>query len=104
MQNIFIYFFLISWLVASNMLLCIIYYRFDLEDVKNMGLFQKWSVIPILGLIETSLYDNVLLHNALLLLLQILNSCSKVADLLLDNGLLYVLCNTVATLNGLEKM
>ena len=86
------------------MLLCIIYYRFDLEDVKNMGLFQKWSVIPILGLIETSLYDNVLLHNALLLLLQILNSCSKVADLLLDNGLLYVLCNTVATLNGLEKM
>ncbi|KAB0395902.1 hypothetical protein E2I00_011026 [Balaenoptera physalus] len=70
--------------------------EFDLEDVKNMGLFQKWSVIPILGLIETSLYDNVLLHNALLLLLQ-------VADMLLDNGLLYVLCNTVAALNGLEK-
>ncbi|XP_006872071.1 PREDICTED: lysosomal-trafficking regulator [Chrysochloris asiatica] len=77
--------------------------EFDLEDVKSMGLFQKWSVIPILGLIETSLYDNMLLHNTLLLLLQILNSCSKVADLLLDNGLLYVLCNTVATLNGLEK-
>ncbi|XP_019602532.2 lysosomal-trafficking regulator isoform X1 [Rhinolophus sinicus] len=75
----------------------------DLEDVKNMGLFQKWSVIPILGLIENSLYDNMLLHNALLLLLQILNSCSKVADMLLDNGLLYVLCNTVAALNGLEK-
>ncbi|XP_006895440.1 PREDICTED: lysosomal-trafficking regulator [Elephantulus edwardii] len=77
--------------------------KFDLEDVKNMGLFQKWSVIPILGLIETSLYDNILLHNALLLLLQILNSCSKVADLLLDNGLLYVLCNTVAALNGLKN-
>ncbi|XP_012593738.1 lysosomal-trafficking regulator isoform X2 [Microcebus murinus] len=77
--------------------------EFDLEDVKNMGLFQKWSVIPILGLIETSLYDNILLHNALLLLLQILNSCSKVADMLLDNGLLYVLCNTIAALNGLEK-
>uniref|UniRef100_A0A8C9ASJ2 Lysosomal-trafficking regulator n=1 Tax=Prolemur simus TaxID=1328070 RepID=A0A8C9ASJ2_PROSS len=77
--------------------------EFDLEDVKNMGLFQKWSVIPVLGLIETSLYDNILLHNALLLLLQILNSCSKVADMLLDNGLLYVLCNTIAALNGLEK-
>ncbi|XP_075388296.1 lysosomal-trafficking regulator [Tenrec ecaudatus] len=77
--------------------------EFDLEDVKHMELFQKWSVIPILGLIETSLYDNILLHNALLLLLQILNSCSKVADLLLDNGLLYVLCNTVAALNGLEN-
>ncbi|XP_053461184.1 lysosomal-trafficking regulator isoform X1 [Nycticebus coucang] len=76
--------------------------EFDLEDVKNMGLFQKWSVIPILGLIEISLYDNILLHNALLLLLQILNSCSKVADMLLDNGLLYVLCNTIAALNGLE--
>ncbi|KAM5206197.1 lysosomal-trafficking regulator isoform 1-T3 [Hipposideros larvatus] len=77
--------------------------EFDLEDVKSMGLFQKWSVIPILGLIETSLYDNMLLHNSLLFLLQILNSCSKVADMLLDNGLLYVLCNTVAALNGLEK-
>ncbi|XP_025864507.2 lysosomal-trafficking regulator isoform X1 [Vulpes vulpes] len=77
--------------------------EFDLEDVKNMGLFQKWSVIPLLGLIETSLYDNMLLHSSLLLLLQILNSCSKVADMLLDNGLLYVLCNTVAALNGLEK-
>nr|XP_045006323.1 lysosomal-trafficking regulator isoform X2 [Jaculus jaculus] len=75
----------------------------DLEDVKHMGLFRKWSVIPVLGLIETSLYDNILLHNALLLLLQVLNSCSKVADMLLDNGLLYVLCNTVAALNGLEK-
>ncbi|XP_021071161.1 lysosomal-trafficking regulator isoform X2 [Mus pahari] len=77
--------------------------EFDLEEVKHMDLFQKWSVIPILGLIETSLYDNILLHNALLLLLQVLNSCSKVADMLLDNGLLYVLCNTVAALNGLEK-
>ncbi|XP_047617651.1 lysosomal-trafficking regulator isoform X6 [Phacochoerus africanus] len=77
--------------------------EFDLEDVKNMGLFQKWSLIPVLGLIETSLYDHMLLHNALFLLLQILNSCSKVADMLLDNGLLYVLCNTVAALNGLEK-
>ncbi|NXC46503.1 LYST regulator, partial [Penelope pileata] len=76
--------------------------EFDLEDVKNVGLFQKWCVIPILGLIENSLYDNVLLHNCFCLLLQIINSCSKVADLLLDNGLLYVLCNTLAALNGLE--
>ncbi|XP_065486598.1 lysosomal-trafficking regulator isoform X3 [Caloenas nicobarica] len=76
--------------------------EFDLEDVKNVGLFQKWCVIPILGLIENSLYDNVLLHNCFCLLLQIISSCSKVADLLLDNGLLYVLCNTLAALNGLE--
>ncbi|KAM6086319.1 lysosomal-trafficking regulator isoform 6-T6 [Theristicus caerulescens] len=76
--------------------------EFDPEDVKNVGLFQKWCVIPVLGLIENSLYDNVLLHNCFCLLLQIINSCSKVADLLLDNGLLYVLCNTLAALNGLE--
>ncbi|NWU63619.1 LYST regulator, partial [Pterocles burchelli] len=76
--------------------------EFDLEDVKNVGLFQKWCVIPVLGLIENSLYDNDLLHNCFCLLLQIINSCSKVADLLLDNGLLYVLCNTLAALNGLE--
>uniref|UniRef100_A0A4X2K1Z1 Lysosomal-trafficking regulator n=1 Tax=Vombatus ursinus TaxID=29139 RepID=A0A4X2K1Z1_VOMUR len=75
---------------------------FDFEEVKNMELFQKWCIIPVLGLIETSLCDNILLHNSLFLLLQILNSCSKVADMLLDNGLLYVLCNTIAALNGLE--
>ncbi|XP_041270135.1 lysosomal-trafficking regulator [Onychostruthus taczanowskii] len=76
--------------------------EFDLEDVRNVGLFRKWCVIPVLGLIENSLYDNLLLHNCFCLLLQIINSCSKVADLLLDNGLLYVLCNTLAALNGLE--
>uniref|UniRef100_A0A8C5F1U2 Lysosomal-trafficking regulator n=1 Tax=Gopherus evgoodei TaxID=1825980 RepID=A0A8C5F1U2_9SAUR len=76
--------------------------EFDREDVKNAGLFQKWCVIPVLGLIENSLYDNVLLHNSFCLLLQIINSCSKMADMLLDNGLLYVLCNTLAALNGLE--
>ncbi|XP_067392088.1 lysosomal-trafficking regulator isoform X2 [Emydura macquarii macquarii] len=76
--------------------------EFDLEDVKNAGLFQKWCIIPVLGLIENSLYDNVLLHNSFCLLLQIINSCSKMADMLLDNGLLYVLCNTLAALNGLE--
>lgn len=83
--------------------LCVTYHRFDLEDVKSVELFQKWAVVPVLGLIETSLCDNALLHAALLFLLQILHSCSKVADMLLDNGLLYVLCNTVAALNGLEK-
>uniref|UniRef100_A0A0F7Z9T4 Lysosomal-trafficking regulator n=1 Tax=Crotalus adamanteus TaxID=8729 RepID=A0A0F7Z9T4_CROAD len=75
---------------------------FNLEDVKNAGLFQKWCVIPILGLIENSLHDCILLHNSFCFLLQIINSCSKMADMLLDNGLLYVLCNTLATLNGLE--
>ncbi|XP_053155888.1 lysosomal-trafficking regulator isoform X2 [Hemicordylus capensis] len=75
---------------------------FDLEDVKSAGLFQKWCVIPVLGLIENSLYDSTLLHNSFCFLLQIINSCSKMADMLLDNGLLYVLCNTLAALNGLE--
>nr|XP_033792260.1 lysosomal-trafficking regulator isoform X2 [Geotrypetes seraphini] len=76
--------------------------EFDLEEIKNISLFRKWCVIPILGLIENSLSDSTLLHNLFYLLLQIMNSCSKVADLLLDNGLLYVLCNTIAALNGLE--
>ncbi|KAH0622506.1 hypothetical protein JD844_024875 [Phrynosoma platyrhinos] len=76
--------------------------EFDLEEVKNAGLFQKWCVIPVLGLIENSLYDGNLLHHSFCFLLQIINSCSKMADMLLDNGLLYTLCNTLAALNGLE--
>lgn len=79
-----------------------VFYSFELEDVKSAGLFQKWCVIPVLGLIENSLYDSILLHNSSCFLLQIINSCSKMADMLLDNGLLYVLCNTLAALNGLE--
>ncbi|KAL8185864.1 UNVERIFIED_CONTAM: hypothetical protein K2H54_059139 [Gekko kuhli] len=75
---------------------------FEPEDVKNAGIFQKWCVIPVLGLLENSLYDSILLHNSFCLVLQIINSCSKVADMLLDNGLLYALCNTLAALNGLE--
>ncbi|XP_077201679.1 lysosomal-trafficking regulator isoform X3 [Paroedura picta] len=75
---------------------------FDPEDVKNAGLFQKWCVIPVLGLLENSLYDSILLHNSFCLVLQIINSCSKMADMLLDNGFLYALCNTLAALNGLE--
>uniref|UniRef100_A0A4W3ICA6 Lysosomal trafficking regulator n=1 Tax=Callorhinchus milii TaxID=7868 RepID=A0A4W3ICA6_CALMI len=60
-------------------------------------------IIPILGLIENSLYENTLVHNTLCVLLQLLNACSKLADILLDNGLLYVLFNTLAALNGLEN-
>ncbi|KAM4772207.1 lysosomal-trafficking regulator [Rhinophrynus dorsalis] len=74
----------------------------DVDDIKSTNNFRKWSIIPVLGLIENSLYDVTLLHNSFCLLLQILNSCSKVADMLLDNGLLYAVCNTLAALGGIE--
>ncbi|XP_053567057.1 lysosomal-trafficking regulator isoform X2 [Bombina bombina] len=76
--------------------------EFDVEDIKHSSVFRKWCIIPLLGLLENSLYDVTLLHNSFCLLLQILNSCSKVADMLLDNGLLYALCNTLAALGGIE--
>ncbi|XP_078504939.1 lysosomal-trafficking regulator isoform X2 [Lissotriton helveticus] len=75
----------------------------DVEELKNTSLFRKWCVTPILGFIENSLYDSTLLHSLFVFLLQIFNSCSKVADMLLENGLVYVLCNTIAALNGLVK-
>ncbi|CAH2251269.1 Hypothetical predicted protein [Pelobates cultripes] len=76
--------------------------EFEVDDIKNTSVFRKWCIIPLLGLIENSLYDVTLLHNSFCLLLQILNSCSKVADMLLDNGLLYAFCNTLAALGGIE--
>ncbi|KAM9317348.1 lysosomal-trafficking regulator [Gastrophryne carolinensis] len=76
--------------------------EFESEDVRSVATFQKWFIIPILGLLENSLHDATLLHNTFCLLLQILNSCSKVADMLLDSGLLYALCNTLATLCAIE--
>ncbi|XP_053317240.1 lysosomal-trafficking regulator [Spea bombifrons] len=76
--------------------------EFDVDDIKNTSVFRKWCIIPVLGLIENSLYDFTLLHNSFCLLLQILNSCSKAADMLLDNGLLYAFCNTLAALGGIE--
>ncbi|XP_053476690.1 lysosomal-trafficking regulator isoform X6 [Ictalurus furcatus] len=75
----------------------------DLEDMESVSPFRKRSVVPILGLLENSLYDNSLVHNALYVLLQLLNACPKLADILLDHGLLYVLINTLSTLNGLEN-
>ncbi|XP_048453045.1 lysosomal-trafficking regulator [Rhincodon typus] len=75
----------------------------DLEAVAHIDPFRKRCIIPVLGLIENSLYENTLVHNKLCVLLQLLNACPKLADILLDNGLIYVLFNTLATLNGLEN-
>ncbi|XP_056422915.1 lysosomal-trafficking regulator isoform X3 [Hyla sarda] len=76
--------------------------EFDVDEIKTTNIFRKWCIIPVLGLIENSLHDASLLHNSFCILLQIINSCSKVADMLLDSGLLYALCNTLATLCGIE--
>lgn len=71
--------------------------------MENISPFRKRCIIPVLGLIENSLYENSLVHNILCMLLQLLNACPKLADILLDHGLLYVLFNTLSTLNGMEN-
>jgi len=71
--------------------------------MENISPFRKRCIIPMLGLIENSLYENALLHNVLCMLLQLLNACPKLADILLDHGLLYALFNTLSTLNGMEN-
>ncbi|KAM4040946.1 lysosomal-trafficking regulator isoform 3-T3 [Anomaloglossus baeobatrachus] len=76
--------------------------EFNVDEIKSANIFRKWCIIPVLGLIENSLHDAHLLHNSFCLLLQLINSCSKVADMLLDNGLLYALCNTLASLCGIQ--
>lgn len=75
----------------------------DLDEMENISPFRKRCIIPVLGLIENSLYENSLVHNILCMLLQLLNACPKLADILLDHGLLYVLFNTFSTLNGMEN-
>ncbi|MEQ2168811.1 hypothetical protein GOODEAATRI_018622 [Goodea atripinnis] len=69
----------------------------------NISPFRKRCIIPVLGLIENSLYENSLVHSILCMLLQLVNACPKLADILLDHGLLYVLFNTLSTLNGMEN-
>ncbi|CAJ0919172.1 unnamed protein product [Ranitomeya imitator] len=76
--------------------------EFHVDEIKSANIFRKWCITPVLGLIENSLHDARLLHNSFCLLLQMINSCSKVADMLLDSGLLYALCNTLATLCGIQ--
>lgn len=70
--------------------------------METISPFRKRCIIPVLGLIENSLHENALAHNLLCMLLQLLNACPKLADILLDHGLLYVLFNTLSTLNGME--
>lgn len=79
------------------------FFSLDLEEMENISPFRKRCIIPVLGLIENSLYENSLVHNILCMLLQLLNACPKLADILLDHGLLYVLFNTLSTLNGMEN-
>uniref|UniRef100_A0A6Q2WY50 Lysosomal trafficking regulator n=1 Tax=Esox lucius TaxID=8010 RepID=A0A6Q2WY50_ESOLU len=74
----------------------------DLEDMDSISPFRKRCIIPVLGLLENSLYENSLVHNLLCMFLQLVNACPKLADVLLDHGLLYVLFNTLSTLNGME--
>uniref|UniRef100_A0A674BVN6 Lysosomal trafficking regulator n=1 Tax=Salmo trutta TaxID=8032 RepID=A0A674BVN6_SALTR len=71
-------------------------------DMETISPFRKRCIIPVLGLIENSLCENSLVHNVLCMLLQLVNACPKLADILLDHGLLYVLFNTLSTLNGME--
>ncbi|XP_033836122.1 lysosomal-trafficking regulator isoform X1 [Periophthalmus magnuspinnatus] len=75
----------------------------DLEEMESISPFRRRCIIPVLGLIENSLYENSLVHNILCMLLQLINACPKLADILLDHGLLYVLFNTLSTLNGMEN-
>uniref|UniRef100_A0A4W5JQ29 Uncharacterized protein n=1 Tax=Hucho hucho TaxID=62062 RepID=A0A4W5JQ29_9TELE len=70
--------------------------------METISPFRKRCIIPVLGLIENSLCENSLVHNVLCMLLQLINACPKLADILLDHGLLYVLFNTLSTLNGME--
>uniref|UniRef100_A0A3B3DVL9 Lysosomal trafficking regulator n=1 Tax=Oryzias melastigma TaxID=30732 RepID=A0A3B3DVL9_ORYME len=76
----------------------------DLDEMENISPFRKRCIIPVLGLIENSLYENSLVHNILCMLLQLINAGPKLADILLDHGLLYVLFNTLSTLNGMENI
>ncbi|XP_043931740.1 lysosomal-trafficking regulator [Protopterus annectens] len=73
-----------------------------LDDIPGISLFRKSCIIPVLGLIENSLYESALVHNTLCVLLQILDAGPKVTDILLDSGLLFVLLNTLAALNEME--
>uniref|UniRef100_A0A6Q2XC54 Lysosomal trafficking regulator n=1 Tax=Esox lucius TaxID=8010 RepID=A0A6Q2XC54_ESOLU len=61
----------------------------DLEDMDSISPFRKRCIIPVLGLLENSLYENSLVHNLLCMFLQLVNACPKLADVLLDHGLLY---------------
>ncbi|XP_029114650.1 lysosomal-trafficking regulator-like isoform X3 [Scleropages formosus] len=71
----------------------------NLADLEKVSSFRKRCVIPLLGLVEGSLSNSTLVHSVLCALMQLFSASSKVADILLDHGLLYVVLNTVATLS-----
>lgn len=88
---------------CATLFFLVFLFSLDLEEMENLSPFRKRCIIPVLGLIENSLYENSLVHNILCMLLQLINACPKLADILLDHGLLYVLFNTLSTLNGMEN-
>uniref|UniRef100_A0A8C4N483 BEACH domain-containing protein n=1 Tax=Eptatretus burgeri TaxID=7764 RepID=A0A8C4N483_EPTBU len=62
-------------------------------DVKDIPSFQRRWVVPLLALVVPSLHDTLLAHDLLFTLLRLFGACTRLADILLDSGLLSVLCN-----------
>ncbi|CAN0412720.1 unnamed protein product [Lampetra planeri] len=75
----------------------------ELQAVRECPSFQRRWGVPLLALAESSLHDTPLAHNLLCALLQLFGACTRLADVLLDSGLLSTLCNIVALLTGIAE-
>uniref|UniRef100_UPI00358DFC63 lysosomal-trafficking regulator-like n=1 Tax=Myxine glutinosa TaxID=7769 RepID=UPI00358DFC63 len=74
----------------------------EFESVKDIPSFQRRWVVPLLALVVPSLHDTLLAHDLLFTLLRLFGSCTRLANILLDSGLLSVLCNAATVLSAMD--
>ncbi|XP_074663000.1 lysosomal-trafficking regulator-like [Tubulanus polymorphus] len=64
---------------------------------------QKQTVVLAMSLLENTTYDATLCHNTLCMLSQICEAAPGLAGVMLENGLLESLCNTLMAINAINR-
>ncbi|XP_023931174.1 lysosomal-trafficking regulator-like, partial [Lingula anatina] len=74
----------------------------DPNQLSDLRPLQQSAITPVLALMEKTVYDTSLCHNAICLLIQLFETAPQMTQVMLENGLVEVLGNMVAAINKNE--
>ncbi|KAI8477728.1 hypothetical protein Bbelb_445390, partial [Branchiostoma belcheri] len=72
----------------------------DVSCVQHMTGLQQHTVVPLLALLENCIHDTAVCHNTLCVLIQLFESSEVMAAIMMENGLVWALCNVISAMNS----
>ncbi|XP_078592182.1 lysosomal-trafficking regulator-like isoform X1 [Branchiostoma floridae x Branchiostoma japonicum] len=72
----------------------------DVGCVQHMTGLQQHTVVPLLALLENCIHDTAVCHNTLCVLIQLFESSEVMAAIMMENGLVWALCNVISAINS----